>query len=82
MLEQKVEPANPEVDGAPFSIALSRATFSPEEWLPIGARLADEVWVLTAGAEVEAPAELRLHRRLDYEVPSSRAPRSILAYRH
>jgi len=81
MLEQKIDPAKPVVAGGPFSIALSRATFSPEEWLPIGAQLADEVWVLTAGTDVEAPAGLRLERRLDYQVPSSGAPRSILAYR-
>jgi len=82
MLEHKVDPANPEVAGAPFDIALSRATFSPEDWLPIGAQLADEVWVLTAGTDLQAPDNLQLTRRLDYEVPSSRAPRSILAYRH
>lgn len=80
-LEQKVDPAKPVVEGAPFSVALSRATFAPEDWLRIGAQLADEVWVLTAGAEVEAPAGLNLARRLDYEVPSSGAPRSILSYR-
>jgi 16S rRNA G527 N7-methylase RsmG len=80
-LEQKVDPAKPVVEGAPFSVALSRATFAPEEWLPIGSRLADEVWVLTAGVEVEATGGLRLDRRLDYEVPSSGAPRAILAYR-
>jgi len=81
MLEEKVDPAKPAVDGAPFSVALSRATFSPEEWLPIGAQLADEIWVLTAGREVEATGDLRLARRLDYSVPSSGAPRSIWAYR-
>lgn len=81
MLEQKVDLAMPVVEGAPFDIALSRATFSPEDWLPIGAQLADEVWVLTAGTEFQAPDNLQLARRLDYEVPSSGAPRSILAYR-
>jgi len=81
VLEQKIDPARPVVDGTPFSIAISRATFSPEEWLGIGAQLAEEVWVLTAGAEVQAPAGLRLDRRLDYEVPSSGAPRAILSYR-
>lgn len=80
MLEQKVDPAHPEVAGAPFDIALSRATFSPEDWLQIGAQLANEVWVLTAGTAVVAPDQLQLLRRLDYEVPSSGAPRSILAY--
>jgi 16S rRNA G527 N7-methylase RsmG len=79
--EQRVDSAKPVVDGAPFGIALSRATFSPEVWLPIGAALAAEVWVLTAGSEVKASGNLRLDRRLDYEVPSSGAPRSILAYR-
>jgi hypothetical protein len=69
------------VSGAPFSVALSRATFSPQEWLPIGTRLAEEVWVLTAGTDVDAPADLQLQRRLDYKVPSTGAPRSILAYR-
>ena len=80
LLEQKIDPADPVVVGSPFRVALSRATFSPDEWLGIGAQLADEVWVLTAGAEVEATGDLSLARRLDYTVPSSGAPRSILAY--
>lgn len=81
MLEQKVDPANPVVESAPFGIALSRATFAPKDWLAIGAQLADEVWVLTAGTDVDPPAGLVLARRLDYEVPSSGAPRCILGYR-
>ena len=81
MLEQRIDPAKPVVVGAPFSVALSRATFSPEEWLGIGAQLAGEVWALTAGADVADTGELHLDRRLDYQVPSSGAPRSILAYR-
>jgi 16S rRNA (guanine527-N7)-methyltransferase len=81
MLEQKIDREKPVVEGAPFSVALSRATFAPDEWLAIGAQLAEEVWVLAAGAEPEATGELRLDRRLDYEVPSSGAPRAILVYR-
>jgi len=81
ILEQRVDPANPRVDGAPFRIALSRATFAPNDWLPIGAQLADEIWVLTAGTDVDPPAGLILARRVDYAVPSSGAPRSILSYR-
>ncbi len=79
-LEQKVDTEDPSIDGAPFDIALSRATFSPEQWLGIGSKLAGEVWVLTAGTE-PAVGEREPVRRLDYQVPSSRAPRSILAYR-
>ena len=81
ILEQKIDTAKPTVLGAPFGIALSRATFSPEVWLAAGAQLADEIWVLTAGSQPEATDPLRLDRRLDYQVPSSGAPRSILAYR-
>ena len=81
VLEQKVDPEDPSVEGAPFDIALSRATFAPSDWLRIGATLADEVWVLTAGTEPEASPEVALVRRLDYQVPTSGAPRAILAYR-
>ncbi len=80
-LEQKVDPEAPSVAGMPFSVALSRATFAPDRWLRIGTRLAKEVWVLTAGAEPELPSDVELVRRLDYRVPSSGAPRAILAYR-
>lgn len=78
--EQRLDPATPSVEGMPFDVALSRATFAPKQWLSIGAELAREVWVLTAGAEVSPPDGIRLARRLDYEVPSSGAPRSILAF--
>jgi len=81
-LETKVDPKEPRVEGAPFTIALSRATFSPDQWLTVGARLGDEVWVLTAGEEPAPIGDLRLTRRLSYEVPSSGAPRTILSYAH
>ena len=80
-LEEKTDPYKPEVAGSPFTIALSRATFAPDEWLRIGSRLAEEVWALTAGAAPEPPNDLQLIRRLDYTVPSSGAPRAILSYR-
>lgn len=80
VIEERIDPKRPSVDGAPFHIALSRATFAPEEWMRIGAQLAGEVWVLTAGSEPAAEG-LELVRRLDYSVPSSGAPRAILGYR-
>lgn len=79
VLEQSVDPDAPIVEGVPFDVALSRATFSPELWCAIGSRLAREVWVFTAGTAPES--DLRLLRRIDYEVPSTGAPRSILAYK-
>lgn len=79
--EQRLDPARPILPGTPFDIALSRATFAPESWLQIGAQLGAEVWAFTAGGEVQAPAGLRLERKLSYAVPSSGAPRAALAYR-
>ena len=80
VLEQSVDPDSPVVKGGPFDVALSRATFPPEQWRAIGSRLGSEVWVFTAGRELEETPKLSLHRQLDYEVPSTSAPRSILAY--
>ncbi len=80
VLEQSVDPDAPVVRGAPFDVALSRATFSPEQWREIGSRLGSEVWVFTAGTDPEKAPGLHLLRRVDYEVPSTGAPRSILAY--
>ena len=81
VIEGRVDPDAPRVDGAPFDIAVSRATFAPEEWRRIGAQLAAEVWVLVAGEEPDESDELELVRRLGYAVPSSGAPRAILGYR-
>ncbi len=81
VLETRVDPKSPDVAGAPFDFALSRATFAPEEWRRIGAELAHEVWVLTAGAELDEAPGLEAARRLDYVVPSSGAPRAAIAYR-
>ncbi|MGD8607814.1 MAG: class I SAM-dependent methyltransferase [Myxococcales bacterium] len=79
--EQRLDTARPSIPGAPFDVALSRATFAPESWLRIGAALATEIWVFAAGGKVEGPANLQLERELRYEVPSSGAPRAIFAYR-
>ena len=81
MIEGRVDPESPDVAGQPFDVAMSRATFAPREWRRIGAELATEVWVLVAGEEPDETLELELVRRLDYAVPSSGAPRSILGYR-
>lgn len=80
--ERRLDAERPTVPGSPFDIGLSRATFAPEAWLRIGAQLAAEVWVFVAArAEVEPPSPLRLVRKLTYTVPSSGAPRAVLAYR-
>lgn len=79
--EHRVDPEAPAVSGMPFDVALSRATFAPDVWRTVGAALAAEVWVLTAGAEPDESDATTLRRRLDYRVPSTGAPRTVLAYR-
>ncbi len=64
----------------PFDVALSRATFAPDQWLPIGAQLAPRVLVLTA----QPTPVSNIHGRTPAYTVSYRtvsgAPRSIAAY--
>lgn len=79
--EAKVNPDAPQVDADAPDVALSRATFDPATWQRVGAALAPEVWVLTAGQELEESDELLNTRSLSYTVPSTAAPRAIHAFR-
>jgi 16S rRNA (guanine527-N7)-methyltransferase len=81
VVEGSVDPETPSVPGMPFDVALSRATFSPAQWLSIGLGLAARVVVLTAHeSPPEAPAGVRRADRRDYHVPSSAAPRVASLY--
>ncbi|MGB5812918.1 MAG: RsmG family class I SAM-dependent methyltransferase [Polyangiales bacterium] len=82
VLERKIDPDKPRIDGQTRGIAISRATFDPTTWQRIGIALADEVWVFTAGAQVEETSALVQARRLTYQVPSTGAPRAVYAFRH
>lgn len=81
VIEATVDPTRPEVVGAPFDMALSRATFEPAQWLKMGAKLAAQVLVFLADQEPPTLAGWQAENRVDYEVPSSGAPRSIVLYR-
>jgi 16S rRNA (guanine527-N7)-methyltransferase len=81
VVEGRVDERAPRVPGAPFDVAMSRATFAPERWLPLGLQLAERVVVFTAAS---APPTLQAFEQLarrDYPVPSSAAPRAVSAYR-
>jgi len=64
------------------SVAISRATLAPEDWLAAGTRVAtDEVWILLAR---EAPPEALgwiLCRDLSFEWPLTRKARRAAAFR-
>ncbi len=57
-------------------VALARATFAPDVWLPLGRALAPRTLVLTAQEEPPPGADLTVR----YAVPSSGAKRVISAY--
>lgn len=76
-----IEGRSDAVAAGEHDVAISRATFSPDEWLREGARLARRrVWVLLARA---TPPELPGWQRstqIDYEWPLTQVPRQALAY--
>lgn len=82
LVHGKIEPGAglPEPHEA-FDVALSRATFAPEVWAPLGLRLAPRcLALLAAQATPAAPADAELVREHDYALPWSRAPRRIAVY--
>ena len=70
------------VPGAPFDVAMARATFAPAVWLPLALSLASCALVLTAAEEPPAaPAGTRRVQSVHYTLPRTEAPRAITAYR-
>lgn len=79
VIEGRVDPTDPIVDGMPFDVALSRATFDPATWFAIGSALAREVWILAA-RRPSVGARATPIREVTYRVPSTGAPRSVVAF--
>ena len=64
------------------SIAISRATLAPDDWLAAGARVAtDEVWVLLAREAPPQHAGWESCRDLSFEWPLTRKARRAAAFR-
>ena len=74
ILERRLD--GPPVEGAPFDVALSRATFAPLEWLARASTLSDRAIVMVAADPL--PEGALAERR--YELPYSRAPRGLGLY--
>ena len=76
-----VEGRSERVAAAAHDVAVSRATFSPEEWLAEGARLAvREVWVLLARADPPALPGWRAIRQVDYDWPLTGVAHRAIAF--
>ena len=78
VLEGRVDPAGPEPP-APADLAMSRATFPPEQWLRLAPRLAPEGLLLAARVPTPWPETLRVTARRAYTLPSG-APRLLLRF--
>ncbi len=79
--EGKLDPRAPVVGGAPFDVAMARATFAPEVWLPLGLDLASRALVLTATEAPPVPKDgTRVRCEVRYVLPRTSAPRVITAY--
>jgi 16S rRNA (guanine527-N7)-methyltransferase len=77
--ERRLE--GPPLPGVPFDVALSRATFEPQEWLARGLVLAPRVLVLTGIEALPEPtsgAELQTARA--YRLPFGGTPRTVGLY--
>jgi 16S rRNA (guanine527-N7)-methyltransferase len=81
VIEQKLDPNAPQVAGAPYDVAMSRATFAPELWLAAGVQLAPSTLVLLAQQPPPTAAGAELQRAVEYELPFSKAERRIAIYR-
>jgi len=74
--ERRLE--GPPLEGAPFDVALSRATFEPAEWLERGRAIARRVIVLTGRDPLPEPDTLVTRR--DYRLPFAGTPRALGCY--
>jgi len=83
VLNTKLDPAHPQLTGTPFNVAMSRATFAPEIWVPAGLALGQRALALLAAQEPPpAPHGCKLESIQTYALPWSHAPRQIVAYTH
>jgi 16S rRNA (guanine527-N7)-methyltransferase len=63
-----------------FDVAISRATLSPPEWLALGTKLAEEVWVLLARVEAPSIDGWAVADDLHYRWPLTGAERRAVRY--
>jgi 16S rRNA (guanine527-N7)-methyltransferase len=80
VIEQKIEPESVAEPEEAFDVAMSRATFAPEVWLPVGVKLAPRTLVLLAQQTPPSAAGATLDRLVSYTLPSNGAERKVGIY--
>jgi 16S rRNA (guanine527-N7)-methyltransferase len=63
-----------------FDVAISRATLSPAEWIPLALRLAPAAWALLAREQPPEVAGARIDADLVYAWPATGAQRRAVRY--
>lgn len=66
--------------GQRWNVAMARATLHPPEWLKLGARLGDRVWVLLAKEEAPARTGATIEEDASYTWPLTGATRRVVRY--
>jgi 16S rRNA (guanine527-N7)-methyltransferase len=73
-----------ELEHEAWDVAISRATFSPDEWLDVGTDLAKnggDIWILAAKDELPIQPKTSLIETFEYNWPNSGHPRRAAHYR-
>ena len=63
-----------------FDVAISRATLTPAEWIPLALRLAPVAWALVAREEPPAIEGARVDGDIAYTWPATGALRRAIRY--
>lgn len=80
VLERKLARGDDALEGAPFSLAMSRATLAPADWLAVGLEHAPRVLVLTAAQQAPEAVHASPTHSVSYTLPSTSATRTITVY--
>lgn len=80
VVERKLFLGDEPVEGAPVSLAMSRATLAPADWLAVGLEHAPTVLVLTAAQEAPVAVGATARHSVSYSLPSTGAARTITAF--
>ena len=81
VIEEAIDIDAPAVQGAPFDVSLSRATFEPTTWLRVGLALASTVLVFGAKGPAPRNENAELQEQTRYTIASTGAPRKLWVYR-
>lgn len=79
--KKRVDLRHPQIEGEPFDVAISRATFIPEVWIKVGTKLSNRTILLTSkGRPPDPPKGVVIREKHSYRLPKSTAQRQLVIY--